>query len=371
MVKVEVDVLAVGTAAAALADLDGHRARHDVARGQILCGGGITLHEALAILVAEDTTLTAAALSHQATGTVDAGRMELHELEILQGQAGASNHGIAVTSAGVGAGGREVSAAVSSGGKNGVVGTEAVESAILHAHSHDTPARAVGIHDQIGGEVLNEEHGVEAKSLAVEGVKHRVPSTVSNSGAAVSLTTLAKLEGLTTEGTLVDLALLSTRERHAIVLELNDSARGLTTHVLNSILVAEPVRTLHRVIEVPAPIVLGHIAQSSIDTTLCSYSVRTSGEKLGDASNLEPSLSKTHSRTKTGTTSANNDGIVGVVHDVVLAHGSGRLASAGVADDSTRHRSGMERALLELCLASIRQRGLGRYPLRQRTDHGL
>ena len=50
---------------------------------------------------------------------------------------------------------------------------------------------------------------------------------VSSTGAAVGLATLSVVKGLTTEGTLVDLTLLSAREWKTVVFELEDSGRGL------------------------------------------------------------------------------------------------------------------------------------------------
>src|SRR5699024_8381107 len=52
--QVEVDVVLVRTGAATLAHLVGHRARHDVARGEVLQRGGVALHEALHLAVAQD-----------------------------------------------------------------------------------------------------------------------------------------------------------------------------------------------------------------------------------------------------------------------------------------------------------------------------
>lgn len=44
--------------------------------------------------------------------------------------------------------------------------------------------------------------------------------TVGSSGTTIGLSTLAELERLTTEGTLVDLSLVGSREWHAEMLEL-------------------------------------------------------------------------------------------------------------------------------------------------------
>lgn len=59
---------------------------------------------------------------------------------------------------------------------------------------------------------------------------------VSNSTASVGLSSLAELEGLATEGALVDLALRRTGERHPVVVEFDDSVGRLACHVVNRIL---------------------------------------------------------------------------------------------------------------------------------------
>lgn len=69
--------------------------------------------------------------------------VELHKLEVLQRQPRARRHGAAVAGAGVRRGGGEVGAAVAAGGKDGLVRTEAVQRAVLHAQGNHAAARAV------------------------------------------------------------------------------------------------------------------------------------------------------------------------------------------------------------------------------------
>ena len=103
MIEVQVDVFLIGAHAAALADLDRHGARDNVAGGEVLGVGRIALHEALALAIGEVGAFTARAFRDQHTGAIDAGGVELHELHVLQRQAGAQHHGVAVAGAGVGA----------------------------------------------------------------------------------------------------------------------------------------------------------------------------------------------------------------------------------------------------------------------------
>ena len=95
MVEVQVDVVLELADTASLADLHGHGAGDDVAAGEVLGRRRVALHEALALGVGEIAAFAARALGDQAAGAIDAGRMELHELHVLQGEAGAQHHGIA------------------------------------------------------------------------------------------------------------------------------------------------------------------------------------------------------------------------------------------------------------------------------------
>lgn len=49
---------------------------------------------------------------------------------------------------------------------------------------------------------------------------------------------------------------------------LHNSGGSLLSHVVNGILVSEPIRSLHCVIEMPPPVILLHVPQSCIDPTL-------------------------------------------------------------------------------------------------------
>eukprot|EP00123_Amoebidium_parasiticum_P009646 comp19618_c0_seq1/m.23132 comp19618_c0_seq1/g.23132 ORF comp19618_c0_seq1/g.23132 comp19618_c0_seq1/m.23132 type:complete len:521 (+) comp19618_c0_seq1:701-2263(+) len=194
MVKLQVHVVLHGTDTAALTDFDGGGTGHDVTGGQILGAGSIALHVALALRVEQVATLTTAALSDQAAGTVDASGVELYELEILKGETGTGNHGVTVTSAGVSRGAREVSTAIAAGGQDHVVGPETVDGAILHVHGNHTTAGTI-LHDQVHGKVLDEVVGaLVAQRLAVQGVQDGVACAISHGTAAVCLASLAELE---------------------------------------------------------------------------------------------------------------------------------------------------------------------------------
>lgn len=93
---------------------------------------------------------------------------------------------------------------------------------------------------------------------------------------------------------------------------------------MDGVLVAEPVGTLDGVVHVPAPVVLVHVAESGVDTTLGSDSVASCGEQLRDTGSVEASLGQTEGGAQTGATGTDNEGIVLVVlakEGVVLADG--------------------------------------------------
>ena len=227
MVEVQVDVVLVLADAAALADLDRHAAGDHVAGGQVLGRRRVALHEALALGIDEIAALAARAFGDQAAGAVDAGRVELHELHVLQRQAGARDHAAAVAGAGMRRGGGEIGAAVAAGRQHHHLGREAVDGAVVEVPGDDAGAASVGLHDQVEREIFDEELRVVLQRLAVERVQDGVAGAVGGRAGALHGRAVAEIHHVAAERPLVDLAVLGARERHAVVLELVDGGRRL------------------------------------------------------------------------------------------------------------------------------------------------
>mmetsp|Transcript_45218 Transcript_45218/g.81333 ORF Transcript_45218/g.81333 Transcript_45218/m.81333 type:complete len:232 (+) Transcript_45218:556-1251(+) len=102
VVQVQVDVVLVRSDTTALPHLKCHGTAHDIAGSQILGGRSIAGHEWLALAVAQDASLTTAALSEKAACRENSRRVELHKLKILHWQTGPGGHGTSITGAGVG-----------------------------------------------------------------------------------------------------------------------------------------------------------------------------------------------------------------------------------------------------------------------------
>ena len=146
--------------------------------------GRVALHEALALGVGEIAALAASALGDQHSDAVKTGRVELDELHVLQRQAGAQHHRIAVAGLRVRAGAREIAAAVSAGGDHHGLGAEAMDRAVVEIERDDPAADAV-LHDQVEREIFDEEVGVLLQALLIERVEHRVAGAVGGGAGAL------------------------------------------------------------------------------------------------------------------------------------------------------------------------------------------
>ena len=158
--------------------------RHHVARGEVLGGRGVALHEALAFAVGQVAALAARALGDQAAGGEDAGRVELHEFHVLARQAGAQHHAVAVAGAGVRRGAGQEGAAVAAGGQHHGLGAEAVDGAVLQAPGDHAAAGAVLVHDQVEGEIFDEELDVVLQALLIQRVQDGVAGAVGGGAGA-------------------------------------------------------------------------------------------------------------------------------------------------------------------------------------------
>ena len=282
MIEVQVDVVLLLADAAAFADFDRHRARDDVARGEVLGGGRIALHEALALGIDEIAAFAARALGDEAARAVDAGRVELDEFHVLQRQAGAQHHAAAVAGAGMRRGAGGVGAAVAAGGENRGLGAETMQRAVVELERDDAAADALVVHDQVDGEELDVEFGRVAQRLAVHRVQHGVAGAVGGGAGALRLA-LAVVQRHAAERALVDLAVLGARERHAPMLELVDGFGRVAHHVFDGVLVAEPVRPLDGVVHVPAPVVRMHVAERRRNAALRRHRMRAGRKHFCDA----------------------------------------------------------------------------------------
>ena len=281
------DVVLVLADAAAFANLQRHRPTDDVARGEVLRVGRVALHEPLALGVRQVAAFAAGALGDEAARAVDPGGVELDELHVLQRQAGPERHRVAVAGAGVGGGAGEVRAAVAAGGEHCRVGANPVQGAVVEVPGEHPAAGPFLVHEQVDREVLDEELRVVAQALLVERVQDRVPGAVRRRAGPLG-GAFPEVGGHSAERTLVDAPVLGAGERDAEVLELDHGRDRLAAHVLDGVLIAEPVGALDGVVHVPAPVVLAHVAERGADASLGRDGVAAGGEELGHAGGGEP-----------------------------------------------------------------------------------
>lgn len=349
MVQLQEHMILLGSNATSLHDLNGHGAGDDVTGGKILSHRGIALHEPLAVAVDKVATLSTAALSDETSGTVDSSRMELNELQILGRQSLTGHHSGTVASTGMRRGAREEGTSVTTSGNDSVLGTESVERTILQIKSQHTAALAL-LEDQIQGEVLHKVVAVVAEGLTVEGVQQGVTGTIGHRTASMGLAALAELQALAAERTLVYLAVLGAGEGHAVVLQFDDSLGRLPCHVVYSVLIAQPVRSLNRVVHMPLPVILLHVAQRRIDAALGGDCVRSGGKQLGDHRRSESLGHQAEGSPQSSSTSTHNNGIIRMVHHGVLFRNlvgiGGRSLLTAMCDVVAALRSDASSALL-------------------------
>jgi len=125
------------------------------------------------------------------------------------------------------------------------------------------------------------------QALLVERVQDGVAGSVGRrTGALRHL--LSVTYGLAAKGTLIDFTVLDAREWNAVVFELQHSGYGFPAHVLDGVLVAEPIGALDRVVHVETPIVsVAHIPERGRHAALRGDGMAACREDLGDASRLQ------------------------------------------------------------------------------------
>ena len=197
--------------------------------------------------------------------------MKLHELHVLQRQAGAQRHAAAVAGAGVRRGAGEPGAAIAAGGHDHLMRAEAMQCAVGHVECDHAAALAI-FHDEVEREVLDEEVGLVLQRLLIQRVQHGMAGAIRR-GAGSLRDALAEVRGHAAERPLINPPVLGARKRHAVVFQFDDRGRRLLAHELDGILIAEPIRSLDRVVHVPAPIIGAHVAERRGDAALRRHRV--------------------------------------------------------------------------------------------------
>ena len=211
---------------------------------------------------------------------------------------------------------RQIGAAVATGGQHRALRTEAVDGAVLQAPGGHTPAGAFLVHDQVEREILDEELHLMLQRLLIQRVQDGVARAVGGGAGAVGRR-LAVFLHVAAKRALIDAAILGAGERNAEMLQLVDRRHRFAAHILDAVLVAEPVRPLDGVVHMPAPIVLAHVAERGPDAALRRHGVRAGREYLGDASGLQPRRPHPERRPQPGAARPDHHHVIGVIDDLV------------------------------------------------------
>jgi hypothetical protein len=158
------------------------------------------------------------------------------------------------------------------------VGAETVDRAVFHAHGDHATAGAF-VHDEVDGEILDEEFRRVAQRLAIERVQDRMAGAVGSGAGALGCWAFAIFRGHAAERALVNLALFGAREGHAPMFQLVNRFGRVLAEIFDGILVAQPVGPLDGVVHVPAPVILAHIAKSRRNAALRRHRMRAGWER--------------------------------------------------------------------------------------------
>src|SRR5204863_7058122 len=107
------------------------------------------------------------------------------------------------------------------------------------------------------------------------------------------------------------------------MLKLDDRRDRLPAHVFDCVLIAEPVRPLDRVVHVPAPVIVAHIAERRGDAALRRYGMTAGREHLADAGGLQPLDRRAEGRAQPGAAGADDDDVISMFGDRISGwHGA-------------------------------------------------
>ena len=281
---VEQHVIFVRSGAATLGHLLHHAARNDVARREVFDGWGVTLHEALAATVAQNSSFAARALGQQDTQPGEPGRVELEELHVFERNALAPDDADAVARQGVRVRRRLVDLAETAGGEDDALGVKHVQVAGGELVGNDACGLTLG-HHEVEHVVLVVELDAQLDAVLKQGLQNHVSGAVGRV-AGPAYRRLAVVARVPAEAPLVDLAVGRAVERQPHVLEVDDRVDCLFRENFGRVLVNEVVATFDRVEGVPFPAVFFDVREGGGHAALRRAGVRPRRVQLRDDGRL-------------------------------------------------------------------------------------
>ncbi len=260
----------------AFVDLGLDRAGDNVARGEFHHLRGIAGHEPLAVAVDQVAALAPGPFGNEDIGSAEGRGMELHELQVLDGNARRQRHADAAAGVDQGVGRIAIGPAVSARGEDAEPGGETLESPLLEVVGDQSVAAAVGHGDPRDGPLVVDLDPAPHE-LLVEGVQEDVPGPVG--GVA------GPREAGAAEGALGDRAVVEAAERRAPAFELVDHLRRQPAHFVHGRLVGQVIAPLDGVEGVSfRGVVVGFrgVSHRGVDAALSGAGMGTHGMDFGE-----------------------------------------------------------------------------------------
>ena len=199
-----------------------------------------------------------------------------------------------------------------------------MDGAVVQLEADDAAAAAFGVHDQVDGEIFDEEFGRIFQRLTIERVQHGVAGAVGGGAGALGRRAAPVIGGHAAEGALIDLAFRGAREGNAPMLQLIDGGRGVAAQIFDGVLVSEPIGALDGVVHVPFPVVRPHVGERGGHAALRRHRMRTGGEDLGNAGRAEARLGTADGGAQTRAARADHHHVERVVNDRIGLAADGR-----------------------------------------------
>ena len=121
-------------------------------------------------------------------------------------------------------------------------------------------------------------------------------------------------------------AIICAREWTTVILQFVDALWCLPSHIVNGILITEPIRAFHGIVHVPPPVILVHtikvsaglrdnsdvllLSQGRVDASLGGHGMTPRREQLRDTRGIKTRFGQAESGAQTGPAGTNHNGIV-------------------------------------------------------------
>lgn len=164
-----------------------------------------------------------------------------------------------------------------------------MDSEVIEVKRKEEGEKEIG-NDEVEREILNEEMRIVIKRMEVKSMKDGMEGKVGRREGEMKRRKIEEIMNVEEKGEMIDIELLSKRERKEVMIKIVEGGRRLEGKILNGVGIEKKVRKFKGVVNMKMKDIRKNVIERRGDEEMRRKSMREGREKIGDKRSIEEML---------------------------------------------------------------------------------